>query len=342
MASVSAFSFGGQTPSATTTERDIFLRKFAGEVLTNYYQMNVADPLVTTRRISSGKSAQFPVTGTASAAYFTPGQDILVDGSYLNDIATNERLIKLDRLLIAPVFIDSVDEAMSHYDYRTPFTQSLASALAEHKDDALFRQIIIASTSPAVSPQAGGGGDIGLGGTVAAASTQTMMNAFFEAAQKFDESNAPQWGRHAVLSPEAYYKLINDGTATLVTAVNKDVGGNGSITSGKVYELAGIRIHKSNHFVGLDDDPGPIANFTGLNAAGSEDDHGDYSYDLGDGTGDTAGVFFHSSAIGQVVMKDLTVESEYIIERQGDLVVAKMMFGADVLRPDMAMRLAQA
>ena len=38
----------------------IFLKKFAGEVLTTFEQTNVMKPLHTIRTINNGKSAQFP------------------------------------------------------------------------------------------------------------------------------------------------------------------------------------------------------------------------------------------------------------------------------------------
>ena len=45
----------------------LFLKQFAGEILTAFQRANVMMPLHTVRSIQSGKSAQFPVTGTASA-----------------------------------------------------------------------------------------------------------------------------------------------------------------------------------------------------------------------------------------------------------------------------------
>lgn len=335
MAGVSQFSFGGEPATGATGERELFLRQFSGEVLTAYHQKNVAEQLVYKRAISQGKSAQFPVTGNATAKYFTPGADILLDSQtgtpYLNDIGTNERLIKIDRLLVAPVFIDALDEAMSHYDYRSPFAQELGYALAEHADEALFRQIIIASQEGATAPQAAGGGDIALGG--ATPSTANMIDACFAAAAAMDEANTPKEDRHFVVSPTNYYKLVYN-TTNLVTAVNKDVGGAGSISQGVVYQVAGLNIWMSNNF-DLNDAPGPVAQYDGIDTT----DHNNYGYTV---ASDTGGVAFHRSGVGMVKLKDLSMESEYIIERQGDLVVAKMAFGSAPLRPDQCYRLKLA
>jgi len=49
----------------------LFLKVFSGEVLTTFQENNVMMPLHRVRTISSGKTAQFPVTGVAAAKYHT-------------------------------------------------------------------------------------------------------------------------------------------------------------------------------------------------------------------------------------------------------------------------------
>ena len=43
----------------------LFLKLFAGEVITQFEEKNVMAPLHSVRTISNGKSASFPVMGTA-------------------------------------------------------------------------------------------------------------------------------------------------------------------------------------------------------------------------------------------------------------------------------------
>ena len=73
--------------NATGDVDSLFLKVFSGEILTTFEEQNVMKDLHMVRTISSGKTAQFPVTGVASAAYHTVGEDI-VDGSngYLSTI----------------------------------------------------------------------------------------------------------------------------------------------------------------------------------------------------------------------------------------------------------------
>ena len=50
----------------------LFLKVFSGEVLTAFARNNIFnEQLHSVRTITSGKSAQFPVTGAATAAYHT-------------------------------------------------------------------------------------------------------------------------------------------------------------------------------------------------------------------------------------------------------------------------------
>ena len=58
----------GQINSAGDVDA-LFLKKFSGEILQTFEESNVFKPLHTIRTIENGKSAQFPVTGIASANY---------------------------------------------------------------------------------------------------------------------------------------------------------------------------------------------------------------------------------------------------------------------------------
>src|SRR5690625_2961813 len=93
-----------------SNERELFLKVFAGEVLTAFEQHNRMLALTRSRSITHGKSAQFPVTGRIGAEYHTPGTEI--KGLPVNH---SERVITIDDLLISHAFIADIDEAMNHY-----------------------------------------------------------------------------------------------------------------------------------------------------------------------------------------------------------------------------------
>ena len=62
------------------------------------------------RQIASGKSSQFPVMGRSSAAYHTPGTEIV--GTDLNH---NEKVIQINDLLVSSHFIADIDDAINHF-----------------------------------------------------------------------------------------------------------------------------------------------------------------------------------------------------------------------------------
>ena len=99
-------SRAGQINSAGADDA-LFLKKFSGEILQTFEESNIFKPLHTVRTIENGKSAQFPVTGVASASYHTPGENIAEanDGSgnatYLSDIKKAEKVITIDKMLLA-------------------------------------------------------------------------------------------------------------------------------------------------------------------------------------------------------------------------------------------------
>ena len=119
--------------NASGSNTALFLKQFAGEVLTTFETENVFKPLHVVRTISQGKSAQFPVTGVASAAYHVAGENILDSGnSYLSQIKANEKVINIDSMLTANTMIYELDEAMNHYDVRSIYTTELGRALAKN------------------------------------------------------------------------------------------------------------------------------------------------------------------------------------------------------------------
>jgi hypothetical protein len=330
----------------------LFLKKFAGEILTTFEENNIFKSLHTVRTIENGKSAQFPVTGIASASYYTPGQSIADAGnSYLSDIKKNEKVITIDDVLLASTFLSNIDDVKNHYDIRSVYASELGKALALRFDSALAKVFIAAAreTTPNVTGGKLGGildvsaNAMGTGADSADDSDDTdptgaeLVAALFTAAQKLDENDVPSDGRFAVLRPQEYYKLITGGSGSLVintSAVNKDVGGLGSIASGNIPQVAGITIYKSNHLPSTD-----LSGGAGVDAGGSNDvfGAGGVGYD-GDFT-NSLGIVAHPAAVGTVKLLDLATESEYQIERQGTLFVAKYAMGHGILRPECAIEL---
>jgi len=329
-------SLGGQAGGSgvhTGTWADdnaMFLKVFAGEVATAFSEKNLMLPLTRTRTISSGRSAQFPLTGKASAKYHTPGESLITDtdaGStdYLSTMKVNEKLVKIDDLLVSSCFIDSLDEAKAHYDYRGPFTSELGKSLAVELDKNIIRSMYQSSVGTVDDPIVAGMGAVNLGATTKAGITVAgMIGAFYEAAEKMDANDLPEDGRFSVLSPELYYRLIQKA-GVVGDGINLDYSGKGSLAEGTVMEIAGIKVYKSNH---IDDVYADYA------APGGNNNQVDT--DFTDAAIAFAGVFGHEEAVATVKLKDISIESQYLVERQGSLYVAKMACGTAPLRQDAA------
>ena len=340
----------GQVNSSGAVDA-LFLKKFAGEILTTFEENNVFKSLHTMRTIENGKSAQFPVTGVASASYYTPGQNIADSGnSYLSDIKKNEVVITIDDVLLASTFLSSIDDVKNHYDIRSVYANELGKALAVRFDTAIAKVFIAAARSAATITGGKDGGVLdvsaNLMGNVSDGSDDSdntdptgaeLVAALFTAAQALDENDIPADGRFCVLRPQEYYKLITGGSGSLVvstSAANKDVGGSGSLASGSIAQVAGIDIYKSTHLPSAD-----LSSTSTGDGAASNDVFGGSGAGYNGNFTNSIGIVAHPSAVGTVKLLDLATESEYQISRQGTLFIAKYAMGHGVLRPEAAIEL---
>jgi hypothetical protein len=315
----------GQT-NATGDTFALFLKTFAGEVLTTFETQTVFKALHTIRTIKNGKSAQFPVTGIATAGYHTPGVNIAdADNSLLSTIKHGERVIAIDKMLLSSAFIANIDEAQNHYDVRSIYTTEIGRALARAFDQTIARVVTKAARTSAYLGLTNAGTKLAKGSSGLDTGAE-IAAAVYEAAQTLDEKNVPDDQRYCVLRPKEYYLLVKE-----LTDPSKPTPA-GSYVDGSVAKVANVTIVKSNNV--------PVDNFTLTTNQASTDTAAQNSYAV-DMT-DTIGLVFHPAAVGTVKLLDLAVESEYQIERQGTLMVAKYAMGHGVLRPAAAVEIATA
>jgi len=329
----------------------LFLKKFSGEILQTFEESNIFKPLHTIRTIDSGKSAQFPVTGIASASYHTPGENIADGGnSYLSDVKKSEKIINIDKMLVASTFLANIDDVKNHYDIRSVYANELGKALAVRFDTAIAKTFLAAARDSANLTTTSAGSTYDVAGEAfgrgsldpTAVDTFTgaqLVGALFATAQRLDEQDVPSDGRFCVLRPAEYYKLVTgadaSNTFSLTSVINSDIGGQGSIASGNVPQIAGISLYKSNHLPSTD-----LSGGAGVDAGSSNDVFGGNGVGYDGDFRNTFGIVSHSAAVGTVKLLDLATESEYQIERQGTLFVAKYAMGHGILRPECAIELA--
>jgi len=350
-------SFQGQTNKSGDV-RDLFLKLYAGEVLTAFEEKKVLMDKVRTRTISKGKSASFPMTGRATAEYLTPGNEI-TGGS----IRASERIVTIDDLLISSQFIANIDEAMNHYDVRSIYSKEAGIALANEADRNVARMLTKAALSTNATRAAGlvqgykdfSEEDFTANVVIGAQASDALdpakiAKAIFDAKKEFDIKNVDHSSAVVALPPAQYYALLDVTDGTKLTYMNRDFGGNGSIASATVPMIAGMPVIMSNHadvnnlYVnfttsdaneGKTNDNAPLANTAGSGRT----THYDIPVAAVDGADMVAlakqfrGFIFTPEAVATVKLLDLGMESEYQINRQGTLMVAKYAMGHNVLRP---------
>ena len=378
----------GMVNAATNSavgSRELFLKLYAGEVLTAFASKNIMMPLHRVRTISKGKSAQFPMTGKyRDAAYHTPGNEIVPTAS-----KQGERIVSVDDLLINAQFIPSIDDAMRHYDIRSVYTQEAGFGLSKVADENILRLAIKASLceNAAIAGTAGmiqehsafddedftpnvvcgdAAGDIRL--------AKDIVQAIMDARRIFDNYNVP--GDPVVVMPtDMYYDLFKVSSATDMVdfaIFNRDVGGGGSIAGGQVPQILGMPIYVTNHLGyfssgstwvsnlwtqastnsalvaarpsghkdGAKVAPVPLTKSVGSGResqyavpAGANTFASGASQHISTVAMEVRALVMTKDAVATVKLMDLSVESEYQINRQGTLVVSKYAMGHNVLRP---------
>lgn len=323
--------------NATGDARALFLKLYAGEVLTAFEEKNIFMGLHRTRTISNGKSAQFPLTGSATAAYHTAGQ--LIEGAA---IKAGERTVTVDDLLLSAQFISNVDEAMNHYDVRSIYSKEAGNALANTCDKNVARVIAKAASIDNGTKAAAQFGTafadevytsnvtIGAGSAADVVNGGKIAQSIYDALKEFDIKDVTG-EKVCVLPPAQYYALFGaNSDVNNLAYMNKDVGGSGSIATGAAPTIGGVKILMSNHI--------PTTNETAANPPSGTTNTGAYNADYSR----VRGLIFSSDAAATVKLLDLGVESEYQIDRQGTLMVSKYAMGHNVLRPACAISLLSA
>jgi len=290
---------------------DALFLKVYGEVLAAFQRNTKFMERTYVRQIASGKSAQFPVIGRATARYHTAGTEIT--GSA---IPQNEKTLTIDGLLISDISLAEIDEAMNHYDVRSEFTRLLGEAMAQELDRNIARTGILAARTAGWHASMPGGTKL----IIATSKTSGLDLAagIFTAGVTLDENFCPETDRSAYVRPVQYALLVQE-----TKNINKDWGGEGSLSTGKISTISDIEIVKTTSL--------PNTNVTGTIGT---------KYDVT--AANTAALIMHRSAVGTVKLMDLKIGAEWSERRQSTLMVAKNAVGHGILKPEGAVEVATA
>lgn len=333
---------GTANQNAYAGSRDLLLKTFGNEVLTHYDESFMLKDNIRVRTISGGKEAQFPAIGRAAAEHFKPGQTIL--GQAMD---TDEKTISIDDLIVSSVFINNLDEMLGHFQFRAEYSKQMGAAIAKTCETKLFQMAVrdarlgdvynadnAVGGTPDQDASGAGKGVVGMENAVqkrvgTSATVTDLVTEAFKAAAYFDEHDMPMEGRFLYVSPSVYYELINQTDKTII---NSDFSsGNGNYGQAVLHKVAGFDLVKTNNLVinGTDNsNTGPDGR-TPLNAP-----TGGLGQNYATDASSVLGMFMHTSGLGMAKIQDLTTESDYFVDRQGSLLVSKLLMGAATLRPD--------
>lgn len=313
--------------NAGTPFDELALKVYAGMVLGSFNKNTTTQGRRIERTITSGKSAQFPVFGRFGAATATSSADIGAAQLHkptrgqevvFNTINSNEHVIAIDGLLMAPLFIDVLDEAKSHFDARAPYAEQQGQALAEADDKRTLAALISASRTATAGTTYGDQTSPEIDATMGT-DVNVLKAAIYGAAEQLDNFSVPSSDRYCWIPPSAFYLLLQDGEF-----IDRDFNDpNGSRATAVMRSAADFMIVKTNNL--------PRDNWTGETQLSIrlQDDY----------RTDNLGVCGHASASGVVTLIGLQFEQEYSMERQGTMLIAKYAKGYDYLRPEAAVSL---
>lgn len=296
--------------------RALMLDLFGGEVITAFETSTMFRDKHMTKSLQNGKSYKFPAIWRASGGYHTPGVEITGD-----QIAHTEITVDPDDKLVSSVFIADIDELLNHFDVRQPYTKEMGEFLARHYDANVLRTILRAARGGALF--SGDTGGTGLQDATFTSSANALIDGFSAAKQAMDEKDVPVNSQpvHGVLRPAQWY-LVARSDKNLNGDFN---GGVGSIRSMTLNTIDDIQIHKSNiasSVFGADDS---------ANTAIPSYYRAKY--------GTTVGCVWTPMAAASVIVQDVGFNIVDQPEKQGTLMIARMMVGTRTLRNKCAVEL---
>jgi hypothetical protein len=313
--------------NATGDDRALFYKIFTGEVLTAYSEKNVMESRHRIRNISGQKSASFANTGRAFGGVHAPGEEI-----FGQDMRHNETVITVDDLIVAPVFVADIYEAMNHYEVRGEYAKQMGNALARTFDKQCLRVAATAATEANKITGQGlpGGTTVRLPADHSTASDAdkavALADSLFAAHQQLVENEVETDEAFAFVTPADYFRLVRNKDL-----LNTDWGGLGSYARAEIPMVGGLPLVVTKHIPQAVDAQDGNGDYRDQQDFISSKYAGDYS--------SLQSIVMTPDAMGTVKLLDINLQSEWDIRRQGTLMVSRMAVGHGTLRPECAVRI---
>jgi hypothetical protein len=296
---------------------ELFLEKFGGEVAEAYREALILTPRVRVKTLTGGKSFTFGATGDIASRYHLRGER---RDENLAEVEVGERLIHLDRPIVADTFVDEWEDLMNHWDIRGPIATAIGHAIAKRQEQNLMN-CLIRGADAASGPVAAQGGGNAIVSANAATVAADLVTALEDAVEYWNGNDTPPDGRFAVFGPGPYRLLANQ-TDFFNTDVNPS--GNGSLKEGTVGRMLGVTILMSNLIPDADTTGGAAPSYT---VNGMVNDY------RSDGL-NSVGVLGTSRSLGVVQLQGMKLEMEHVRRHGGTYFLGSKAVGANILREE--------
>jgi hypothetical protein len=295
-------------------EFELLLDTRGNEVLNAYAaEIKIADK-INSQSLKGAKSVKFPAFWNASVEYHVPGEEITG-----GQIASQDVTVSPDDKLISSVFVSDIDEALYDVEVRSPYTEAIGRALAEHYDANVARAILLSSRQGALFTGDSGGSALTNAGFATTATT--LFDGLSQGKETMDSKKVPVDSQqvYAALATAEWYMLARSDRN-----LNRDYnGGAASISKHSLTTVDDIQVLKSNNLPFGDDDS--------ANTAIPTEYRGNFT--------NTRGMLWTPFAAATVVVQDLGFQMVDQPHKQGVLLIGRRMVGTRPLRSKTAVEL---
>jgi hypothetical protein len=299
-----------------TDALELFLSTRGQEVLTAYgAELKVAGTILS-QSLKGAKDAKFMAFWNADVQYHTPGVEITG-----GQVASQDVTVSPDQKLISSVFVSDEDEALFDLDVRSPYTDAMGRAMAEHYDANVARMIVKSSRQGALF--AGDSGGSALTNAAFATTATTLFDGISQAKETMDGKKVPVNSQpvRAILPTAQWYLLARSDKN-----LNRDFnGGVANIQKHTLTTIDDIEVIKSNN----------LNSVFGANDSANAAIPSAYRIDLTN----TRGAVYTPYAAATAVVFDLGFQFVPQPEKQGNLLISRRMVGTRPLRSKTAVEL---
>ena len=325
----------------------LWLPIWSGEVLHAYDEYKSFEPMVTSKSIASGRSMEFPITGTVGLKPAWGAGEYLVGGE---DASSSQFEVTLDNRPMAAHFeLDNIDLMITQWEYRQELARQAGQTLANARDKQVAAFIAGAGVVDLVADDPRTGLTLPAPGFVATGDSAATALELLEQLEDFvvdcQENSVPVGAVYCAVTPRMFQQIRRLGVAEssiagVAAAGNMQPMFGGVAAAGGLGEgfrtglnsmddklvYMGVTICKSNHL--------PTADYS---AAGAS--IGETRYDVNGSAVDGAGVralIWMPESVAALRKTGLVVDTEDDIRRNTTFTVASMMSGTGILKPELA------